>query len=459
MMGQILVGDCRETLRTLPEASVHCCVTSPPYWGLRDYGLPPTIWGGDKDCEHEWEQHVKPAANGIVNPDGMTAETLSGNSATRKPIISAFCQQCGAWRGCLGLEPTPDMFVDHLVAVFREVRRVLRDDGTLWLNLGDSYTSGGRISHGTRVGYKQQTNRGSNGESDAPRAPQPPGLKSGDLCGIPWRVALALQADGWWLRSDIIWAKPNPMPESVTSRPSSAHEHVFLLAKSARYYYDAEAVREPHKEVSLKRVQSGLTHRHPDGIGVAIPPVDTERMGERFCPPGGRNIRTVWTIPTRSFPGSHFATFPPALVEPCVKAGTSAKGCCPECGAPWERVVERTDQPDTSAKGSRFDAGKTAARDGGDRTQQGERKTTRTVGWRPGCSCDAGEPVPCTVLDPFFGSGTTGLVAARLGRDWIGCEMNEEYAKLAQDRIDHGGNWTEVEQAKAGQKRLLEVPS
>lgn len=416
MAGRILVGDCREMLRELPDGAAHCCVTSPPYWGLRDYGV-----------------------------DGQ-----------------------------IGLEQSPAEYVAEMVAVFREVWRVLRDDGTLWLNLGSSYSSGGRNSHGTRVGYKQQTNRGMNGKADPPRAPRPDGYKDKDLVPIPWLVALALQADGWYLRSDIIWSKPNPMPSSVQDRPTPQHEYVFLLSKRAKYAYDAEAVKENcvsgpadvRKMAEQKQRIGGLTRdlEAPMNAGNKDTNIGQKRgVGS----PAGRNLRSVWTIATAPCPAAHFATYPEALVVPCIKAGTSERGCCPKCGKQWERVIERTDEPDPSAKGSRFDAGKTAARDGGDRTQQGERTTTRTLGFHPACLCDAMPgssvspicfpPVPCTVLDPFFGAGTTGLVAAKLGRDWIGIELNPEYAQLAQERIDHGGDWKQVEQAKAGQERLLTV--
>ncbi len=252
-------GDCREVMSTMPAASVQTIITSPPYWGLRDYGH------GDQ----------------------------------------------------LGLEKTPEEYVANMVSVFREARRVLRDDGTLWLNLGDTFlSSGGQRTYGSSDGG---TGRGPGTRRHDVAAA---GLKPKDLVGIPWRVALAMQADGWYLRSDIIWAKPNPMPESITDRPTKAHEYLFLLTKSPRYYYDADSIREPHTESTLARVEYGLKHRHPADVGVGIPPVDVERMGERFANPAGRNARTVWTIATQPYPGAHFATMPEALVEPCVKAGS-----------------------------------------------------------------------------------------------------------------------------------------
>lgn len=246
---RILVGDCTETLRTLPERSVHTCVTSPPYFGLRDYG-------------HD---------------------------------------------GQIGAEPTPAEFVDALVCVFREVRRVLRDDGTVWLNLGDSYSNGGRT---WRADDKKHGGRAMETRPDD-------GMKPKDLIGIPWRVAFALQADGWYLRQDVIWAKPNPMPESVRDRCTKAHEYVFLLSKSPRYYFDHDAIKEPAKKgASGSSFHLGKTATHQQGRSSTKDRVDTEK----------RNRRSVWTVTTRPYKGAHFATFPPDLIQPCVVAG------CPEGG-------------------------------------------------------------------------------------------------------------------------------
>jgi DNA modification methylase len=260
---RLLIGDCRTLLQTLPGQSVNCCVTSPPYFGLRDYGM---------------------------------AEQI-------------------------GLEPTPGQFVAELVAVFREVRRVLRDDGTLWLNLGDSYAvNGGGRAYGASDGAV--------GRADAPGSPRraPEELKAKDLIGIPWRVAFALQADGWYLRQDIIWHKPNPMPESVTDRCTKAHEYIFLLSKSARYYYDADAIKEAststspagnkfHKYSDAYANGTSEEHRTKAGL-IALSGVEWET----------RNRRSVWTVPTQPYSGAHFATFPPRLIEPCILAGCPIDG-------------------------------------------------------------------------------------------------------------------------------------
>ena len=297
----ILVGDVRDVLAGLDDKSVNCCVTSPPYWGLRDYGV-----------------------------DGQ-----------------------------LGLEATPEEYVANMVAVFREVRRVLRDDGTLWLNLGDSYAN---LRGGKKPGlYEDKRNDAATWQARV--SILPPGLKPKDLVGIPWRVAFALQADGWYLRSDIIWSKPNPMPESVTDRPTKAHEYVFLMSKAARYYYDSEAIKEPVASSSIARLaQPSL----PEQAGSSRVPGKTNGNMKAVGNGKTRNRRSVWTVNTQPYKGAHFATFPEKLIEPCVLAG------CPAGG---------------------------------------------------------------TVLDPFAGSGTTGAVAKRLGRGFIGIELNPDYIGLCEERI------------------------
>lgn len=318
------VGDCRELLRQLPDASVHTCVTSPPYWSLRDYGVEPLVWGGDPACEHRWGEALRMHKGGPHGPgvlvDGGRG-VVAAQAAVKNIACGAFCETCGAWRGQMGLEPTPELFVDHMVEVFREVWRVLRPDGTLWMNLGDSYAASTTSDHGRGVatpalnGHGQAQVRG--GWENPARKPPPPGLKPKDLVGIPWRAAFALQADGWWLRSDVVWAKPNPMPESVTDRPTRSHEYLFLLSKSDRYYYDADAISE-------------------DGMGRAsgrrgYDKAGTFRIRTGFAKTGDvqwhkRNKRSVWTIPTEPTKDAHFATFPRKLVEPCVLAGAPVGG-------------------------------------------------------------------------------------------------------------------------------------
>jgi DNA modification methylase len=323
-MNRVIFGDCRNTMRDLKAQGVRvqCCVTSPPYFGLRDYGHP----------------------------------------------------------GQIGLEKTPSQFVAALVEVFDGVRDLLADDGVLWLNLGDSYNAAGRTGHGTRQGFKQGTNRASAEKADNCR-PSVDNLKPKDLIGIPWRVAFALQEAGWYLRQDIIWHKPNPMPESVTDRCTKSHEYIFLLSKSERYFFNNDAIREPWEGEAAKAVAMGTKEVGQRGINASARRGLTDGQATQFKKQGhsgyfgadgkcllnplGANKRSVWRVATRPYKGAHFATFPPALIEPCILAGS-----------------------------------------------------------RPGD----------LVLDPFIGSGTTGQVAQALGRLWIGCELNEAFAPLQQAR-------------------------
>jgi len=324
-MATLYNGDCIDALRVLPDKSVQCCVTSPPYYGLRDYGT--ATWeGGDAACDHK-------ERNGRNDKGRCSDDTRPGN-INPSPVDTAIqfcdtCRKCGARRVDLqiGLEGTPDEYVAKMVGVFREVRRVLRDDGTVWLNLGDSYasyrdgkatpdTSRGN-SNGTLVKKGEAKNRMASTFVGTP-------VKHKDLIGIPWRVAFALQADGWYLRQDIIWAKPNPMPESVTDRCTKAHEYIFLLSKAARYYYDAEAIKEESVDPESHNGRRKRNHQKFDGEPMSDTRIGFAKLDGQKYPT--RNRRSVWTIATKPYKGAHFATFPPKLVEPCVLAGCPAGG-------------------------------------------------------------------------------------------------------------------------------------
>jgi DNA modification methylase len=372
-MNTILTGDALTVLRTLPAASVQVCVTSPPYWGLRDYGV----------------------------------------------------------AGQLGAEKTPGEYIAKLVAIFGEVRRVLRDDGTCWLNLGDTFINAKGMAHG--VDPKQRARCFGLRPNDV----SVPGYKRKDIAGIPWRTAFALQDDGWYLRSDIVWNKPNPMPESVTDRPTRSHEFVFLLTKSLRYFYDSSAISEP-----VVRGYAGSTFTKGKTAAAGLGRVSQLPRQEQVV----RNARSVWTINPKPYKGAHFAVFPPELPERCIKAGSSERGACVACGAPWRRIVSRAERPIV-----RSDVKKNE-RDGGIHAEHGLERTglshfkynewlrenpPKTVGWKPTCEC-SGEVVPCTVLDPFAGSGTTCAVAKTFGRNFIGIELNSDYMALAVKRIAEG---------------------
>jgi len=368
----ILEGDCRAVLATMPVQSIHCCVTSPPYFGLRDYGT--ATWeGGDAECDHidadklaERHRQRKSMIAFGEQCDGSTRTRVHDDQIGKDCQYLKSCRKCGAIRidSQIGLEPTPEDFVAAMRAVFGGkdnavgVWRVLRDDGILWLNLGDSYAgtwgSGGRrnmIGNPSRTGRRDSvTGRG---------------LKNKDLIGIPWRVAFALQADGWHLRDAIVWHKPAPMPGSQRDRCTSSYEFIFQLTKRARYFFDMEAIKEE-----------------------AV----CEGSSQSFSTP-----RNVWRMASNPFSGSHFATFPRELPTRCVKASTSEKGCCPECGKQWERVVESRVQPT--------------------------------------CACGH-DPVPSRVLDPFGGAGTTAIAACLLGRDCTLIELSQEYAAMSRKRVE-----------------------
>ncbi len=384
---QIHAGDALTVLTTLRTESVHCCVTSPPYWGLRDYGV---------DSQ-------------------------------------------------LGLESTPELYIANMVEVFREVKRVLRKDGTLWLNMGDSYAAGGQNSGSDPedLTEKQRSNAGCRYE----RRIAPIGLKPKDLVGIPWMLAFALRTDGWYLRSDIIWSKPNPMPESVTDRPTKSHEYLFLLSKSEKYFYDSFGIKEPC--VSSKSDIKKMTEGKQRIGGKALTSKDklhaanaASNLGNKRAvgSPSGRNRRTVWTIATQPYKEAHFATFPESLVRPCIQAGTSEAGCCANCGAPFARKVKSG-----SGLGESYtpeERGRPAGSPNAGQPKGGQRDWDNHVaaqsrGFTPTCNCfHAIDNIEsCVVLDPFAGAGTALLVALKMGRRAIGIELNPSYVDMIRKRL------------------------
>ncbi|MBF0395762.1 MAG: site-specific DNA-methyltransferase [Desulfobacterales bacterium] len=352
----------------MPDESIDCCITSPPYWGLRCYGTELQIWGGDSMCQHSWIN----SGGGLLheNRNNVNANPAEANIRAVHILNFHTCSICNAWRGELGLEPTPELYVEHLLSICKEVKRVLKSHGTFWLNLGDSWAGSGKGRNGNgqvneKMGMIQKSNRGANFDS-IKQVKYPNSLKPKNLIGIPWRVAFAMQSDGWILRQDIIWAKgisfcPNysgsTAPESVRDRFVKAHEYLFLFSKSKKYFFNQDAVLE--KAVTAARKDKEQLH-----------PAKIKKYKSYRVKDEHRKLlrtpRSVWAINSKPLNEPHFATFAPKLIEPCILAG------CPDDG---------------------------------------------------------------TVLDPFFGAGTTGVVAKMLGRNYIGIELNAEYIKIAEKRI------------------------
>jgi len=470
-----LIGDVRKMIRKISNKSIQCVVTSPPYFNLRDYETDPLIWGGDPDCDHDWgEERIKIRC---ADRDHLGYEMLEsrGNQESRK-VRGAnipqgrFCSKCDAWWGSLGNEPTIDYYVKHIVEISKEVYRVLRDDGTYYINLGDSYDD------------------------------------DGGLVGMPWMVAFALRDMGWkldseiikgWLINDeIIWEKDNPTPESTISRPARSHEQIFMLTKSRDtqfwvhfrkeigtrvkpnpdYIYIHKETKEERKDIpedpenwKRKNLWKGYKHYFDmDGVrkkfksddttprktGVIPNSTRTDRhQGQEFFGnPIGRNLRTVWTIPVARFPDGHFAVFPQDLIKDPVLASSSHQAC-PHCGAPWVRKIEREEEYRSySAMADNFDnQGKWKQDNAPEKSRYvsedrdirwGPVSITRTIGWIPSCECpDNDGSARSMILDPFGGSGTTGVVSYNLGRDCILIDLKKEYAEMAVNRLRKEGDY------------------
>ncbi len=427
----------------LPDESVQCVVTSPPYWGLRKYSGEQELTWGDNHCEHEWGKEFLGDTRAYGAGIGQWQDG-SGESGRPHYKVSQgnTCSLCGAWKGAYGLEPTPEMYIEHTIEILREIRRVLRKDGVVFWNIGDSYAA----NRSYQVTDTKWRDVGNIKPSQVPE-----GLKPKDLCLIPFRVAIAAQEDGWWVRSDIIWSKPNPMPESVTDRPTNSHEHILMLTKSAKYYWDADAVRMPIAESTIGRGKVDFGGAKGRGYQPASDDPNyrggSEQWGRTYhYNGGGRNIRSVWEFPTQPYPEAHFAVFPEKLPEICIKAATPEVGCCSKCGAPWERILDK--------KASAFNIRVRDAKAGRATPEEGYKATQKeianypgnhpdpgsreTIGWQPTCKCNA-DKVPSIVLDPFNGAGTVLKVAKKLNRRATGFDTSEEYCQLTVERIRQQG--------------------
>lgn len=491
----IHLGDCLEVLPALPENSVHVCVTSPPYFGLRDYKT--GRWrGGDSDCVHT----TSLPRGGRGGSGAMDKRTVG---AFPEGIADKVCKKCGAVREDrqIGMEASPAEFVRAMVEVFRGVKRVLRDDGTLWLNLGDSFAGSGK--GGNPEGSAWSGYVGRVGKEDASKVGKgkfvPEGTKEKELMGIPWKVAEALKADGWILRGEIIWHKLSGMPENLSGwrwekcrkkvrrghtngygrnkgkeaggwdkdshpetriqpeyedcpgckkcekngglvlrrgswRPTNAHEVIFLFAKTPTYFCDADAVRTPLAAATVVRDRYSRVLDDPDEQFAV------KHDHETVSNQAGANLRDVVTFKRESLKERHYATFPSGLPKLAIRAGTSQRGVCPTCGAPWCRVVDRkrvyhhTTSADGKSKSGPY-SGQTGAGSGTHDVRHGVMNDVKTLGWRPTCGCPEHDPVPATVLDPFMGSGTSSVAAAKLGRHSVGVELNPEFLKIAEKRV------------------------
>jgi DNA modification methylase len=481
---ELHVGHVLDVLAGLPDGYVQSCITSPPYWGLRSYGLEPQLWGADPLCAHEWEPAGRSAIVGGTGTASAKQHTNRGSqygNLAAVPYADPFrngwhyvdhdayreahalqgdlCLHCLGWRGHLGGEPIPDClawargeppcavcYVCHLRMVFGALWRGLRDDGTVWLNLGDSYIGSGRGparkatrgDHSRRQGFVGaggwQTRRAFTGQGGYHRrqleagacgnawTPAPPGLKPKDLALVPQRVALALQADGWYVRMDVIYSKANPMPEPVRDRPTRAHEYIWLLSKQPTAHGRGRRGRANPKAV-------------PPGLGIRQNTDYSAKTTATLPARRGRNRRSVWHIPTTPYRGAHYATFSRKLVEPCVLAGTSAAGQCARCGAPWRRLVERQRLLDgqPAALPPMRSTDKIAPSSAQGTGHYRSEIVVTELGWAPTCACGA-VPEPQRVLDLFGGSGTTALVAERFGRRAVLIELNPTFAEQALER-------------------------
>jgi DNA modification methylase len=533
---EIMIGHAIDRLRTIPDESIDLVVTSPPYWGLRDYKTEPVIFGGELDCEHTWgETDEKTGWNENV-PQTMNKQDVYPDNKKEGHAKHEICRACGAWRGQLGLEASPELFVAHLVEIFEECRRILKPTGNMWVNLGDSYMR--KQSYKAPENYGLQHHRDEAGQYRPNEIPE--GYKRKDLVGLPWLFAFAARRAGWYLRNDIVWAKSisGPhyrggvcMPEPIKDRCTRSHEFFFHFAKKDKYYYDVEATAEPLADPDRTNYKSGSRSN-----GINTDRNDND-MSEREWHGMTRNMRTVWHFNPQPYDGAHFAVYPKHLIEPIVRASTSEHGCCGDCGVPWVREVEhiriRRDELDPKDPRYRPNQYEGAYADINGKGDAGYSHNI-TKGWRPNCEChgkivkqeviipgrayqgdwkrdadsydgvagnhggntglqelagkwgadskgeyngvaqkdytahmaedasavksriidnltkektkniyvyesdmplDEHPVVPAMVLDPFSGSGTSGIVALEHGRSYIGIELNPEYAALSERRL------------------------
>lgn len=410
-LNRCYLGDILEIPSSWPDAFVQAIITSPPYLWIRDYQVPPSAW-----------------------PE-ITYAPMPGIPPITIPAQVA----------CLGLEDSPAAFVAHIVHIFRGIRRILRDDGVLFFNMGDKHFgspgAAGARGKSSQLGDRSVMDAQEEGAHAIPvrtmAQARALGLKEKDLIGVPWRCAFALQADGWYLRMDNIWHKPNPMPDSAQDRTSKAHEYFFQFSKSEDYYFDGIAIREQDSGRT-----SGNTFQGRQGTAEYQAVSGGEGSGE-WMPGGGRNKRSVWTVASFPYKGSHYATFPPNLIKPAILASTPEAGCCSACRRPWLRIVSKEFKPqaDVSQEKAGRGHGDTKPADEMNRWDGSQRGTVeiKTIGWKQQCECPRAHAIPSIVFDPFCGSGTTGEVCQELGRAWLGCDLDPRNQILQDQRTQKIG--------------------
>lgn len=428
---KIICGDALETLKQIPSNSIDCIITSPPYWGLRDYGKEACkVWDGESDCQHEWEIQIVKHDN--LRPSKVSEKTIVGSNKelrfrTGEEVRSAICKKCGAWYGQLGLEPTLDMYIEHLLQITAELKRVLKPTGVMFWVHNDCYGGSGC----GKGDYRNNNKRSLSNPNLYCEKPNPQrNLKQKCMVLQNYRLILRMiDEQGWILRNIIIWHKPNHMPSSAKDRFTNAYEPVFMLTKSKKYWFDLDAVRVPHKDSSYQRVKYPMNHIRSTALGLKNA---TGYSCDRIIDlnPLGKNPGDLWSIPTEGFRDAHFAVFPTKLVEPMIKAGCP-KQVCKKCGKPRERIVK-----------IEVDLGKRYKDKTAEEIKAGETSALRykqkivtacTISWSD-CGCNAGWRAG-VVLDPFCGSGTTCYVARKLGRHFIGIEINPKYVEMARKRL------------------------
>jgi len=456
-VGKIICGDCLKIMRDIPDNSIDVVLTSPPYWALRDYSTNPQIWGGDKNCKHIWREIdvLRKATKGDKPSKNSKVAINRTNSENRPGKPSDFCSKCGAWRGELGLEPTFDLYISHLCDIFDEAKRVLKKSGSCWVVIGDTYSGSGAGQKDTgKAVYKEDNFR---------KNPVKTNLPNKCLCQIPFRFSIEMCNRGWILRNTIIWHKNNCMPSSVNDRFTVDFEYVFFFTKNKKYFFNQQFEPMLSNEYDKKRMSGGRKEYKgkwsdsDDAESYGSPRArtqrkkswDSKRIQTAFVAgyKQGRNKRCVWNINTKRFKEPHFAVFPEKLIEPMIDAGCP-RYVCSKCGKPREKIYEvvghqitdfiKIDGGDKNGKyyGSEQKDYESSKTQKPSETKKRIFKSMSEIKDYKYSDCHCGAKFkPGIVLDPFLGAGTTAVVAKKLGRNFIGIELNPDYIEIAKKRL------------------------